>query len=117
MSRALSTPSPHRLDEKMALLFASDVDREAARATLAQVLGCTEGERVALACLKLAGNDPAALQNCVNAALTDYRDVLAWAESPRQMRLGPAAPEGARATARRQDADEYAAWLGDSPTP
>ena len=114
MSRALSTPSQHRLDEKLSLLFASDGDREAARATLAQVLSCTEGERVALACLKLAGGDPAALQNCVNAALTDYRDILAWAESPRQMRLGPAASAEARATARRQDADEYAAWLGDS---
>lgn len=113
----MSAPPRHRLDEKLARLFASDVDREAARATLAQVLGSTEGERVALACLKLAGCDPAALKSCVNAALTDYRDVLAWAESPRQMRQGPAAPEEAQATARRQDADEYAAWLGDSPTP
>jgi hypothetical protein len=99
----------------MALLFASDVDREAARATLAQVLGSTEGERVALACLKLAGSDPAALQNCVNAALTDYRDILAWAESPRQMRVGPTAPAEVQARARREDAEEYKAWLRDSP--
>jgi len=109
------TPSRYRLDEKLALLFTGAVDRDAARATLAQVLRSTEGERVALACLKLAGSDLARLNGCVAAAITDYRDILAWAESPRQMRLGPTAPATAQAQARREDAEEYAAWLSGAP--
>ncbi len=117
MIGTVPTPSRQRLEGKLARLFARDADREAARATLAPVLESTEGERVALACLKLAGSDSGRLQACVGAALADYRDILAWAESPRQMRLGPTAPAGSQATARRQDADEYAAWLSDGQGP
>jgi hypothetical protein len=44
-------------------------------------------------------------------ASADYRDILAWAESPRQMRLGPGAPVPDQIHARREDAEEYARWL------
>jgi hypothetical protein len=49
-----------------------------------------------------------------SVALTDYRDILAWAESPRQMRLGPNAPYADKARARRADAEDYERWLGAS---
>jgi len=113
--RTVPTPSQQRLEGKLARLFARDADREAARTALTPVLESNEGERVALACLKLAGSDPGRLQACVGAALADYRDILAWAESPRQMRLGPTAPAKAQAQARREDAEEYAAWLSGAP--
>lgn len=102
------------LNSKMTTLFASDADREAARAMLAPVVDANEGERVAVACLRLAGSNLEELRTCVDAALTDYRDILAWAESPRQMRLGPVAPPADQARARRDDAQEYAQWLRDS---
>lgn len=102
------------LKTKLVALFASDADREAARAVLAPVVGGNEGERVAVACLKLAGADLAELKTCADASLSDYRDVLAWAESPRQMRLGPSAPPSDQARARREDAQDYARWLRGS---
>lgn len=95
----------------MAMLFISDADRETAKAILAPVFASGEGARVALACLKLSGSDVSKLRACVDAALVDYRDVLAWAESPRQMRLGPSAPPADQARARRDDADEYTQWV------
>lgn len=99
------------LETKLASLFSSDADRAAACAALVPVVSGREGERVAVACLKLAGSDLAELRTCVAVALADYRDVLAWAESPRQMRAGPGAPQSDRARASREDAQEYAEWL------
>ena len=74
-----------------------------------------EADRVALACLKLSGGDPVKLKAAVDAALLDYRDVLAWAEYPRQMRLGPNAPADAVQRARREDAEEYRRWRAENP--
>lgn len=99
------------LEAKLPALFAGDQERRAARELLAPVLDGAEAERVAVACLKLSDGDLALLQECVKAATTDYRDVLAWAEYPRQMRLGPNAPPAEQARARREDMDEYARWL------
>jgi hypothetical protein len=42
--------------------------------------------RVQLAILKLSEGDPKKLRSNVAVALIDYRDVLAWAEYPEQMR-------------------------------
>jgi hypothetical protein len=99
------------LRAKTALLFTTHVDREAAGAVLAPVLSGVEGDRVAVACLKLSGGDLVKLEECVRAALTDYRDILAWAEAPRQMRLGASAAPDKQSIARRADAEEYARWL------
>ncbi|RPI16829.1 MAG: hypothetical protein EHM60_01085 [Lysobacterales bacterium] len=99
------------LHRKLATLYPADEARAAAAKALAPVLIIGEGGRIALACVKLAGGDFARLEDCVRAALSDYRDVLAWAESPRQMRLGPGAPPVDQAQARRADAEEYASWL------
>ena len=105
------SPLPAELERKLRSLHADDAARASATALLADVLAKVEGERVALAALKLAGADLDALARWVRAAREDYRDVLAWAEYPRQMRLGPDAPLAEQARARREDAAEYARWL------
>ena len=102
---------PDVLKSKLASLFATDADRSAAAAALSGVLAGGEGARVAVACLKLAGSDLLELQECARMAMIDYRDILAWAEYPRQMRLGPGAPADDQSRARREDADEYARWV------
>lgn len=99
------------LETKLSVLFESDQEHRAALGLLAPVLDGAEGERVAVACLKLSAGDLRRLEECAKAARTDYRDVLAWAESPRQMRLGPNAPPPDQARARRDDTDEYERWL------
>jgi len=104
-------PSRRTLDETVTMQFAVEDDRRAALTLLAPVLEGREGERVALGCLKLAGGDLAKLGRCVKGALEDYRDILAWAESPRQMRQGAHAPVAEQARARRDDAEEYARWI------
>lgn len=103
------------LDTKLPTLFASDEERRAARELLEAVLEGPEGERVAVACLKLSGGSLARLQECAQAATIDYRDILAWAEYPRQMRLGPSAPAPDQARARHEDMDEYSQWLNGPP--
>ena len=48
----------------------------------------SESARVQLAILKLSEGDPEKLRHYVQAARTDYRDVLAWAEYLEQLRSG-----------------------------
>lgn len=102
------------LERKLSAVFANDPDRAAARALLLPVLDGPEGSRVAVACLKLCDGELGRLDGSVKVALTDYRDVLAWAEYPRQMRLGATATQTAQASARREDLKEYSRWLNDS---
>ena len=101
------TPLAHKLDA----LFPSAGDRLAAAEILARLEVPQERERVLLAVLKLSGADLKRLRQTVEAASGDFRDVLAWAESPRQMKLGPSAPLADQAAARTADAAEYRAWL------
>jgi len=44
-----------------------------------------EHDRVRLAALKIADGDLEQLKQAVNTARRDYRDILAWAESPNEM--------------------------------
>lgn len=111
MSTIDSIKSGHILADKLATQFSGEDDRRAARSLLAPVLEGHEGERVALGCLKLADGDLTRLGRCVKGALEDYRDILAWAESPRQMRQGANAPAAEQARARWEDAEEYARWI------
>ena len=71
-----------------------------------------EKERVQLAILKLcdekAGADPA---EYVDAACGDYRDVLAWAEYPNQMRHSPSIDPKLREELIAKDRAQYLAWL------
>jgi len=102
------------LERKVPALFASVQDQETARSVLSPVLAGPEGERVAVACLRLCRGDLGRLKQCADASLTDYRDVLAWAEYPRQMDLGPGASASDQARATREDLDEYTQWLANS---
>ena len=90
------------LERKLKGLFPFDEIRERARAIVAELIPGVAGERVTLAALKLAGSDLGEIRRCVDAARTDYRNILAWAEYPRQMRLGASAPAAEREAAGRR---------------
>lgn len=71
--------------------------------------------RVQLAILKLSQGDRDRLEAYVKMAKRDYRDVLAYAEYPEEMRTGPVAmrqlsAEEAKAL-RRRDKAQYRQWL------
>jgi hypothetical protein len=70
--------------------------------------------RVRLAVLKLAGGDLQALRREIDAAKSDYRDVLAYAEYPEYMQTVP--PSGGLAEDERNkiiraDWKQYQSWL------
>lgn len=61
------------------------------------------------------------LRRLVAAAKADYRDVLAWAEYPREIRTGPVemrklSPEQQRRL-RQEDREQYRRWLRDEYSP
>lgn len=72
-------------------------------------------ERVQLAVLKLSRGDRERLPELVKMAKTDFRDVLAYAEYPEEMRTDPAGmrdmPAGKAKSIRRRDRDQYERWL------
>lgn len=67
-------------DAKLAQIFAASAERDDATAILAPVIASSEGHRVAVACLKLAGGSLKKLKKWAQAALPDYREILAWAD-------------------------------------
>ena len=73
-----------------------------------------EPERVQLAILKLSDGDIEQLRRYVEIAQQDYRDVLAWAEYPEQMRTS-ASQYNSPATVIRaiedRDRQQYLQWL------
>ena len=70
-----------------------------------------EPERVRLGLLKLSGGKLEQLRHYLAAAQGDYRDVLAWAEYPEQMKH-PDSGDGEAARARRErDERQYSDWL------
>ena len=94
------------------------MDADAIEAVLDQY-GATSGERgrvrVQLAILKLSEGRGERLPELVRMAKIDYRDVLAYAEYPEEMRTGAVAMgklsrEEARAV-RRRDKRQYRKWL------
>lgn len=78
--------------------------------------GDREVTRVHLAILKLCEGDPDKLRANVEAALIDYRDVLAWAEYPEQMKSGKTAfnssPSDYQEIVER-DRAQYLEWLDE----
>ena len=72
----------------------------------------TGQNRVFLAILKLCDEekltDPA---HYVNTAKKDFRDVLAWAEYPNQMKFGPTKDSAKTAELIKKDLEQYQAWL------
>jgi len=74
-----------------------------------------EIKRVHLAIIKLSEGDLGRLKHFVDVARSDYRDVLAFAEYPEEVKLGflgkkELAPEEVLKL-RKRDRDQYLDWL------
>lgn len=112
-------PSREHVLDKFHQIFGEHPDADALLELL-DLYGSREGdrerERVQLAILKLCEGDPVKLRSNVEAAMIDYRDVLAWAEYPEQMRTGKSAfnslPSELKEIKKR-DRDQYLSWLED----
>lgn len=93
--------SPEELPEAMALLNdygTQSWEREAAR--------------VRLAMLKSSGGKLELLRECLKLAHSDYRDILAGAEYPDEMRRDSwKLPAAEREELARQDRQQYLDWL------
>lgn len=78
-----------------------------------------ERERVQLAVLKLCTGSLDRLEEYIDTAIMDYRDVLAPAEYPREIARSPTElsemSEKDVETLREQDRQDYLTWLGDEP--
>lgn len=70
-----------------------------------------ERHRVRLAVLKLASGNFEDLRRSIEAAKSDYRDVLAWAEYPAYFSQGAFASEAERERTIESDWHQYEAWL------
>jgi len=103
------------LARKLAQLYPEPRERQQVDALLATY--GSEGDqreplRVRLAVIKLAGADFALLTHYVEVACQDYRDVLAWAEYPEQMRCHDLAqPREQREQQIAADLAQYREWL------
>lgn len=94
-------------------LFGSNPD---AQELLTQLQGIDgyEPARVQLAILKLSNGDSEKLHDYIQAARLDYRDVLAWAEYPEQMRSGKSRYNtdlDVYEAILKADREQYEAWL------
>ena len=102
------------LARKLAQLFSDDSTRSDVIAIL-DTYGDEDYERepsrVRLAILKSAGNDLKKIEKYTESANQDFRDILAWAEYPRQSKNWsvPAGPTKEKLI--REDRAEYEAWL------
>jgi hypothetical protein len=72
-------------------------------------------ERVHLAILKVSEGEFERLEGLIRAAKADFRDVIAWAEYPKELKTGfvgmkALTPEEARAV-REEDRGQYKKWL------
>ena len=71
--------------------------------------------RVQLAILKLSEGDRERLPDLVKMAKVDFRDVLAYAEYPQEMRTDPIKmrdmPEEEAQSIRQRDREQYESWL------
>ena len=72
--------------------------------------------RVQLAVLKLSGGQRDRLEELVRMAKRDYRDIVAYAEYPEEMRIGFVGVRRLTAeevkAVRRRDREQYLEWLG-----
>lgn len=88
MSQPAATYQPHDLERIIRRDFGANAFNE-----VTAILHCYGKEkwqretlRVSMACLKLANGDIKALQNYIDDACADYRNVIAWAEYPAYFR-------------------------------
>lgn len=104
------------LDEKLAKLFPDSEMRSGVIDTLnqyGQENHEQEPSRVKLAILKLSGNDTENIKKYTNMAKQDYRDILSWAEYPRQSKKVFISDKAEKAELTRLDLEEYQRWLAE----
>jgi len=104
------------IERKLNTLFPLASDRLSATAMLLQYGNSAsenEPERVRLAILKLAGSDLLELKRMVEGAKEDYRDIIAWAEYPRQIRMqigNRKLNDIEKMKIEKEDLSEYDSW-------
>jgi hypothetical protein len=75
-----------------------------------------ERERVQIAILKSSKGEMKDLEEGVKAAKQDYRDVLAWAEYPLEMKTEAGTLDAQKAKeVREKDRKQYLEWLNKKP--
>jgi hypothetical protein len=89
-----------------------------ARREISKILGSygslaheKEPLRVRLAILKLSEADVQSIKQTTRMAKQDYRDVLAWAEYPRQVKTRLKPGDANRQKLTKADREEYERWL------
>ena len=109
------TEPSRAVDAKLHRQFSTTESRAAVIASLARIDAETENgrARVRLAVLKLSDGDPQKVERFVESAVRDFRDVLAWAESPNVMSLSPGVSTASSEyqTAMAADTEQYEMWL------
>jgi hypothetical protein len=105
------------LERKLEVMFPEDFTRRRVR----KILGDygreaqeREPDRVRLAILKLAGAELRSVEKYTGYAREDYRNILAWAEYPRQAREWVMPDPDAKQKMIEADLTEYENWLHDS---
>lgn len=94
-------------------LFGSHHEAQSLFEELVQ-LSDKEHTRVQLAVLKLSEGDAEKLKRFIDAARIDFRDVLAWAEYPQQLRTGATrfnTPQEEYEAILAADRQQYESWL------
>jgi hypothetical protein len=106
--------TPGLVEALVARLFKPEVRAEVANVLAQYGTQAHEREeiRVRVAVLKLSEGSLDRLRELVARATRDYRDVLAWAEYPEELRSPTwRLPAAERARIRTADRAQYLAWL------
>ena len=103
------------MGEKLARLFPDAASKEEVETQLERYTDFyPEPDRVRLAILKLSRGEADRIEELVDLAMIDFRDVLAAAEYPNYMTLpagiDPSSPEAQEAI--RADWQQYTEWAG-----
>ena len=104
------------LHRKLGTTFSDQVKRDKAFGILTSYgRECHEKEpaRVRLAILKLSEGKLDKLEYYTGIARQDYRDVLAWAEYPRQTKRWSLKDGPEKERIIKADRDDYEAWLAE----
>lgn len=105
------------LECKLELMFPDDFTRRRVRRILQDYGNGVhehEPDRVRLAILKLAGAELQSVEKYTGYAREDYRDILAWAEYPRQSRQWAMPESEEKRKMLEADRAEYEEWLHDN---
>jgi hypothetical protein len=104
------------LKRKLEALFPVPSERE----TVLSILACygtekheREPDRVKIAILRLAGTEIDKIRKYTQLAKEDYRDILSWAEYPRQSKSWSLLEGPEKKKLRELDRANYEKWLDD----